>query len=116
MICGSQDIKNTIMEHCNIKDGQTSEDGLFTMMEVECLGACANAPMVQINDDFYEDLNKSRMKAVLDQLKSGGRDATKIGPQGARVGCIGPQGKTSLTTVPPVAPLRDFGAIKADLA
>jgi hypothetical protein len=72
--------------------------------------------MVQINDDFYEDLTVDGMKTILDQLKSGGRDNTTIGPQGPRKGCIGPQGKTSLTTVPPVAPARDFGQIKADLA
>merc|ERR1711912_90400 len=113
---GAEAIIETITEHIGIKPGETTSDGLFTMLEVECLGACANAPMVQINDDFYEDLNSARMKKVLDQLKSGGRDATKIGPQGARVGCIGPQGKTSLTTVPPVAPKRDFGAIKAEIA
>ena len=86
------------------------------MMEVECLGACANAPMVQINDDFYEDLNEERMKTVLDQLKKGGRDATKIGPQGKRVGCIGTQGLTTLKTPPPVAPARDFEKLKVDIA
>lgn len=80
------------------------------------MGACVNAPMVQINDDFYEDLNADRMKKVLDQLKKGGRDATKVGPQGVRVGCIGPQGKTSLMKPPKVAPPRDFAAIKAEIA
>jgi len=113
---GAERIIEAITEHVGIKVGETSSDGLFTMMEVECLGACANAPMVQINDDFYEDLNKDRMKTVLDQLKTGGRDATQIGPQGKRVGCIGPQGLTTLTAPAPVAPLRDFGKIKSDLA
>jgi len=114
---GAERIIETISQHLGIPEsGGTSADGLFTMMEVECLGACANAPMVQINDDFYEDLTADRMVTVLDQLKKGGRDATKIGPQGKRVGCIGPQGLTSLTTVPDPAPARDFDAIKADLA
>ena len=56
MICGSEDIKNTIEKHLGIKDGETTEDGLFTLREVECLGACANAPMIQMNDDYYECL------------------------------------------------------------
>ena len=44
---------------------ETTEDGKFTIMEVECLGACVNAPMVQINDDYYEDLTPDTMKEVL---------------------------------------------------
>merc|ERR1719183_164125 len=113
---GAEAIIQAITDHIGIKTGETSEDGLFTMMEVECLGACVNAPMVQINDDFYEDLSAERMKKVLDQLKAGGRDATVIGPQGARKGCIGPQGKTSLHEPPPPAAKRDFAAVKAELA
>ena len=46
---------------CGIEVGETSADGLFTLMEVECLGACVNAPMIQINDDYYEDLDKASM-------------------------------------------------------
>lgn len=53
MICGAQDIKKTICDHLGISDGETTKDGMFTLVEVECLGACSNAPMVQINDDFY---------------------------------------------------------------
>merc|ERR1719231_856958 len=113
---GAEAIIECITDKIGIKPGETSSDGLFTMLEVECLGACVNAPMVQINDDFYEDLNEERMVKILDQLKSGGRDATKIGPQGARIRCIGPQGKTSLHEPPPVAPARDFAAVKAELA
>lgn len=113
---GAEAIIDTITEHLGIGRGETTKDGLFTMMEVECLGACVNAPMVQINDDFYEDLNKDRMIEVLDQLKKGGRDATKIGPQGKRVGCIGPQGKTNLHTQPNLVVSRDFAAVKAEIA
>ena len=51
-----------------LKKGQTTDDGLFTLTEVECLGACANAPMVQINDDNYEDLTEASMGAILDAL------------------------------------------------
>jgi len=114
---GAEAIIEAITEHLGIGVGETTSDGLFTMLEVECLGACVNAPMVQINDDFYEDLDASRMKKVLDQLKAGGRDATKIGPQGARVGCIGPQGKTSLMEEPGAYSItRDFAAVKAEIA
>ena len=62
-----------------LKKGQTTEDGLFTLTEVECLGACANAPMVQINDDNYEDLTEDSMGAILDALAAG--KMPKPGPQ-----------------------------------
>ncbi len=62
-----------------MKKGATTADGLFTLTEVECLGACANAPMVQINDDNYEDLTFDSMTAVLDALARG--EQPKIGPQ-----------------------------------
>jgi len=52
--------------------GETSADGLFTLTEVECLGACVNAPMVQINDDYFEDLDAARTEALLADLKAGG--------------------------------------------
>jgi len=62
-----------------LKKGRTTEDGLFTLSEVECLGACANAPMVQINDDNYEDLTAATMTAILDALARGETPAP--GPQ-----------------------------------
>ena len=62
-----------------LRKGHTTEDGLFTLTEVECLGACANAPMVQINDDNYEDLTEESMGAILDALASG--QTPKPGPQ-----------------------------------
>ena len=54
---------------CNI--GITSKDNLFTVVEVECLGACCNAPMVQINDDYYEDLDENNFRELLLNLKNG---------------------------------------------
>jgi NADH-quinone oxidoreductase subunit E len=59
--------------------GKTTPDGLFTLTEVECLGACANAPMVQINDDNFEDLTYDSMTAILDKLAAG--EAVTPGPQ-----------------------------------
>ena len=47
----------TIKDKLNIKVGETSKDGLFTLSEVECLGACVNAPMIQVNDDYYVSIN-----------------------------------------------------------
>lgn len=69
---GSDDIVTACKKIAGIKDfGQTSEDGLFTMTEVECLGGCVNAPILQINDDYYEDLDAERTEALLNNLKSG---------------------------------------------
>ena len=53
--------------------GETSTDGLFTMSEVECLGACVNAPILQVDDDYYEDLDASRCELLLEALKRGER-------------------------------------------
>ena len=62
-----------------MKKGHVSEDGLWTLTEVECMGNCATAPMVQINDDNYEDLTPERLDAVLDALAKG--DQPKTGTQ-----------------------------------
>ena len=53
-------------------NAETTPDGLFTLLEVECLGACVNAPMVQINDDFYECLTPETTKKILDECKKSG--------------------------------------------
>ena len=59
-----------IESHLGIHDGQTTADGLFTLSEVECLGACVNAPMIQINDDYYEDLTPESMVTLLKALQA----------------------------------------------
>ncbi|HEV2817513.1 MAG TPA: NADH-quinone oxidoreductase subunit NuoE [Allosphingosinicella sp.] len=71
-----------LLEACyarGLKKGGTTADGLFTLNEVECLGACANAPMAQINDDNYEDLTGATMAAILDALARG--ETPSPGPQ-----------------------------------
>jgi NADH-quinone oxidoreductase subunit E len=78
MLRGSDDVLAACYAK-GMKKGHTTEDGLFTLTEVECLGACANAPMVQINDDNYEDLTFESMTAILDDLAAGKQP--KIGPQ-----------------------------------
>ena len=67
---GSDDIMRACTDRGLVKGGNTA-DGLFTLSEVECLGACANAPMVQINDYNYEDLTYDTMTAILDMLAKG---------------------------------------------
>jgi NADH-quinone oxidoreductase subunit E len=78
MLRGSDDVFAACAKR-SLKKGKTTEDGLFTLTEVECLGACANAPMVQINDDNYEDLTEASMGAILDALAAG--KTPKPGPQ-----------------------------------
>jgi NADH-quinone oxidoreductase subunit E len=78
MLAGSDDVF-AACEKRGLRKGHTTEDGLFTLTEVECLGACANAPMVQINDDNYEDLTEERMTVVLEALASG--KSPRPGPQ-----------------------------------
>jgi NADH-quinone oxidoreductase subunit E len=67
---GANDILKTCEERIGIKCGNTSVDGQFTISEVECLGACVNAPLVQINDDYYEDLTPDKMSDIIDKLSA----------------------------------------------
>jgi NADH-quinone oxidoreductase subunit E len=73
---------DAIMDACKargMKIGHTTDDGLWTLTEVECMGNCATAPMVQINDDNFEDLTTDRVNAVLDALEKG--ESPKAGTQ-----------------------------------
>ena len=78
MLRGSDDLFKACKKR-GLAKGHTTDDGLFTLSEVECLGACANAPVVQINDDNYEDLTEASMGAILDALAKG--ETPKPGPQ-----------------------------------
>lgn len=103
MICGSEEIKETICNHLGIQNNGTTEDGLFTLREVECLGACSNAPMVQLNDDFYENLTPETTIQLLDACAAGNPPKmTKWGslPMNGQLSCEGPQGKTTLFDPP----------------
>jgi NADH-quinone oxidoreductase subunit E len=93
MLRGSDDVLRAC-ELRGLRKGHTTEDGLFTLTEVECLGACANAPMVQINDDNYEDLTEQSMGAILDALARG--ETPKPGPQVDRKTSCPEGGPTSL--------------------
>lgn len=68
---GSSDIMKACESATGCHHGETSSDGMFTVTEVECLGACVNAPMIQIGDDFYEDLTPQRMVEILEALRQG---------------------------------------------
>jgi NADH-quinone oxidoreductase subunit E len=81
LLRGSDDVMAACKQR-GLAKGKTTPDGLFTLTEVECLGACANAPMVQINDDNYEDLTFDSMSAILDALAAG--EVPVIGPQVTR--------------------------------
>ncbi len=95
MIMGSEDLikvcKNKIAKHAH----EVSGDGKFSWEEVECLGACTNAPMAQIGKDYYEDLTPARLEALIDEMASGKTPVP--GPQNGRYAAEPLSGLTSLT-------------------
>jgi NADH-quinone oxidoreductase subunit E len=96
MLCGSDDLIKVLQRRVGPQRKVTA-DGLFSWLEVECLGACCNAPMVQINDDFYEDLTVENFEKLLDDLAAG--RPVKTGSQKGRISSE-PAGKlTSLTSL-----------------
>ncbi|KAJ5921181.1 hypothetical protein N7466_009507 [Penicillium verhagenii] len=118
--CGSDAIVKAINEHLGITPGHTTEDGLFTYIEVECLGACVNAPMVQINDDYYEDLTPESIKTLLTALKDGAAATGSVkipapGPLTGRDTCENSAGLTNLNEVVwnPETMMRTDGALDA---
>jgi len=93
MLRGSDDVLKACADK-GLKKGEVTNDGLFTLTEVECLGACANAPMVQINDDNYEDLTYEHMATILEDLIAG--RAPKAGSQIGRTASCPEGGPTTL--------------------
>lgn len=93
-LCGSDKIRKACEDHMGVHAGETTKDGMFTLVEVECLGACVNAPMAQINDDFYEDLTPERTKEILVALADGKQ--VPIGPQNGRQTSMAVGGATTL--------------------
>lgn len=95
---GSDAVAKACREFTGIKAyGETSEDGLFTMTEVECLGGCVNAPILQVDDDYYEDMNAERTTALLAALKRGERP--QRGSTIGRTGSAPEGGPITLTSV-----------------
>jgi len=93
---GSDDLRAVAKDVTGCGLGETSADGKFTVVEVECLGACCNAPMVQINDEYYEDLTAENFRSVLEALKRGEDPMT--GSQEGRTGSEPAGGLTTLTS------------------
>lgn len=94
MICGAEDLVGVCQEVIAPKAHQLSEDGKFSWEEVECLGACANAPMAQIGKDYYEDLTAERLREILKELAEG--KVPVPGPQNGRYTSEPKMGLTSL--------------------
>jgi len=105
---GSDDVVAACHNRLGIGVGQSTPDGMFTLIEVECLGACVNAPVLQVNDDFYEDLDGPATEALLEALRAGNppQPGSVIGRQASMP--IG--GKTTLTEVPAPAVQEDGDA------
>jgi NADH-quinone oxidoreductase subunit E len=92
---GSDQVVSTCERRLGISVGGTTSDGLFTLVEVECLGACVNAPVLQVNDDFYEDLDGPATEVLLDSLRAG-----NVLPPGSAIGRHGSEpisGRRTLT-------------------
>ena len=103
---------DAIKDYADIGNGETSADGMFTLTEVECLGACVNAPMMQVNNEWvYEDLTPETTVALLEKWSAGEEPA--VGPQNGRINSLGPLGRTSLEEIPDARHDRDFVAAKA---
>lgn len=96
LLAGSDAIKDILRKRVG-EPGEVTADGTFSWVEVECLGACCNAPMVQINEDYYEDLTAENFTALLDDLAAG--RPVKTGSQAGRVTSEPAGGLTSLTSL-----------------
>lgn len=86
---GSDSITQICKKKLNIDIGETTTDNLFTLVEVECLGACVNAPIIQINNDYYEDLTPEKIITIIDELAQSKKPDT--GSQAGRQ-CSAPEG------------------------
>jgi NADH-quinone oxidoreductase E subunit len=91
---GSDAVVEACERKLGIGVGGTTPDGMFSLVEVECLGACVNAPILQVNDDFYEDMDGATTKALLDALRDG-----KAPPPGSVIGRQGSEPVTGRTTL-----------------
>src|SRR3954463_13472965 len=100
---GSDEVVAACERKLGIGMGGTTEDGVFTLVEVECLGACVNAPILQVNDDYYEDLDGSKTEALLDALRDG--KPPPFGSLSGRRGSAPIGGKTPPLQGPEAPPL-----------
>jgi NADH-quinone oxidoreductase subunit E len=84
MLCGSENLLKHLETVLQIKKGETTPDGLFTLSTVECLGACEMAPVMQVGDDYHGKLDDVRVNQLLDSLRAGVSRAAGIEPASAR--------------------------------
>jgi NADH-quinone oxidoreductase subunit E len=70
-LLGADSLIKYLEERLGIRKGETTADGLFTLVSVECLGSCATAPMMQINQDYYENLTREKVDRIIEELRSG---------------------------------------------
>ena len=94
---GSDAIVQACEKHLGIRVGETTADGKFTLKEAECLGACVNAPMCQVGEQYFEDLTPENVTKILDTLAHGGQP--KPGPQNSRTSSEPEGGATTLKQV-----------------
>lgn len=85
MLRGCDPLLAHIQRKLGIKIGETTPDGMFTLVTVECLGSCGSGPVMQVNDDYYEDLDIERTEAILEALRRGERPEPGPGPRRAVV-------------------------------
>lgn len=78
-LCGGEEVLEAFLEETGVRLGETSEDGLFTVMEVECLGACGFATVVQVNDEYYEDVTPERVPDIVRELRETAPEAAGAG-------------------------------------
>ncbi|ABV34075.1 MULTISPECIES: NADH-quinone oxidoreductase subunit NuoE [Pseudothermotoga] len=71
-VTGGREIVKTIQEMLNVKFGETTEDGLFTLETTSCLGLCGVAPVIMINDQYYGDLTVKKIREIIESLRQGG--------------------------------------------
>ena len=69
-LMGSDSLIEYLESKLEVKLGETTGDNLFTLIQVECLGSCATAPMMQVNDDFHENLTRAKVDGILEELRS----------------------------------------------
>jgi NADH-quinone oxidoreductase E subunit len=92
---GSDEVVAACEKKLGIAMGGSTADGLFTLVEVECLGACVNAPILQVNDDYYEDMDAASTERLLDALRAG--RPPQPGSMAGRPGSEPATGRTTLT-------------------
>lgn len=78
MLCGAHIIKKAILDYLNLKENEVSKDGLFTVTEVECLGACVDAPVIQVNDDYCQKLSVDSAIELIKNLKENNLSMLKL--------------------------------------